>query len=252
MLYRKLPRLVVTLLYRDGAFYNSREFKKYDYLGDPLNIIQLLNSKNCMEATILNLDKGPINYAEFKTLASEAFMPMSYGGSIQNITDASNIISLGYEKIVLKDTDKGLTLANEIANKFGSQAVSICINYNRPKKKLERINILKRVNRYEGLQAISDRLNRIKKYSFGEILLQNMSADGMQIGYDVNILPILKKVSVPILLSGGSRGLRDVKQINEIAPWLNFAGTTSYAYSNGGILVNYPSQESLFELRNSY
>lgn len=252
MLYRKLPRLVVTLLYKNGAFYNSREFKRYDYLGDPLNIIQLLNSKNCMEATILNLDEGPIDFAEFKTLASEAFMPMSYGGSIQNIRDASRIISLGYEKIVFKDSDRGLTLANEVANKFGAQAVSICINYNRPQKMIDKINILRRISGNDNAQEIKDRLNRVEKYSFGEILLQNMSADGMQMGYDVSLIPFLKNIRVPILLSGGSRGLSDVLKINRIAPWMNFAGTTSYTYSNGGILVNYPTQESLLELKNSY
>lgn len=250
MLYYKLPRLVVTLLYKDGAFYNSKQFKQYDYLGDPLNIIQLFNAKNCMEASILNLDAGPIDFEEFQTIASEAFMPMSYGGGVENIDDASKMISFGFEKIVLKDTQRGLTLAKEISKKFGSQAVSICVNYNALENNKRVLSKFFRSKRKE--DSLSARLKRIENLPCGEILLQNIAADGTGIGYDADILPSLHGIRTPILLSGGCRGLTDVISLNKKAPWLNFAGSTCYSYRNGGILINYPSQESLEILKNNY
>ena len=243
MYYRKLPRLVVSLIYQNGAFYNSRGFKNYEYLGDPLNIIQLLNSKNCMEAAILNLD-DTIDFREFSVLASEAFMPMSYGGAINSLEDATKLISMGFEKVILKDTEKGLDLAREVVAKFGSQAVCICVNIN-DKRKLKS-DFIKRVF-MKGVEEI-DLVTRIKlllEVEPGDLLIQDIMRDGCECGLNDGILPDLANLKIPVLLSGGLRGFQEILSMNEKYPWLNFAGSTSYTFKNGGILVNYPIAEQL-------
>lgn len=246
MSYRTLPRLVVTLLYKEGAFYNSKGFKKYDYLGDPVNIIRLLNDKNCMEATILNLDETKIDYEDLEVIASEAFMPLSYGGLIKSEEEVKRIISLGYEKIVFKDHEKGLELAKKTEAIFGSQSVSICLNYNDFKQ--TRINLFS-IFKSKFEKTIEERIKIITRYKPGEILLQNIQKDGCSCGLDLSILSSLKNVNIPILLSGGCTGYDEIESILESYPWLNFAGTTSYTYRNGGILVNYPSINQIKRLQ---
>ena len=84
-----LPRVIAVLILNDGIFYNSRNFKTYDYLGDPINIIRLLNAKECMEACVLNIGDSKINYELLNDISDEALMPLSYGG---NISDFNQMI----------------------------------------------------------------------------------------------------------------------------------------------------------------
>ena len=44
----------------------------------------------------------------------------------------------------------------------------------------------------------------------GEIILQNINADGTLSGYDFEYFNELKKsISIPLIIAGGSRGLED-------------------------------------------
>ena len=97
----KINRLIAVVLLNDDEFYHSKKFKKYTYLGEPINIVRLFNQKKCSELVILNID-DKININLLEEIASEAFMPLSYGGNIRNYNEAKMIFSLGFEKIVFK------------------------------------------------------------------------------------------------------------------------------------------------------
>lgn len=241
----------MTLLLRDEAFYNSYGFRSFKYLGDSLNTIRLLNDKNCMEAAILNLDDH-LDYSLLGNIANEAFMPLTYGGALSNLRDVAKVISHGYEKIVLKDTPLGLKLAREVSETFGAQAVSICINYGSTKKNgLKKfLPFRTRPQKFLGkTKMLEARLEAALNTNPGELFLQNIDRDGRECGFDLDILDSLKSVTTPVVLSGGSRGLDDIKIVNKINKGIDFAGTTAYCFHNGGMLINYPKMREIYSLK---
>ena len=64
-------------------------------------------------------------------LASECFMPLSYGGAIKSVADATPIFAAGVEKVVLGRASNDPVAVRALADSFGSQAVAACIDCRR-------------------------------------------------------------------------------------------------------------------------
>ena len=88
MLMRLPPRIIPTLLLKNRSFVKGLKFKNHKYVGDPLNIIKLFNDLQASEILIMGIDARENNGPDFDYLnrvSSQAFMPMSYGGNINNV-----------------------------------------------------------------------------------------------------------------------------------------------------------------------
>ena len=101
---RKTRVIPVLLLYNNG-FYKTRQFKDLSYVGDPLNTIKLFNEKEVDELCILDIgvskNNSTLNYNLLKQISAECFVPLSYGGGIKSVSDAKNVLQLGFEKIIV-------------------------------------------------------------------------------------------------------------------------------------------------------
>ena len=89
-------RLIPVLLLRGKSFVKTVNFKKFSYIGDPCNTVRIFNELEVDEISILDimatrLNQEP-NYDLISDIASEAFMPLSYGGGIKTINHAKKNI----------------------------------------------------------------------------------------------------------------------------------------------------------------
>ena len=70
-------------------------------MGDPLNIVKIFNDKEADEITIFDISSSnsedKINYKLIEKIASNARMPLCYGGGITNIEQVERLFSLGIE-----------------------------------------------------------------------------------------------------------------------------------------------------------
>ena len=101
-------RIIPVLLLRDGQLVKTINFKKNNYIGDPINAIKIFNEKEVDELAILDIDctskQNEINFKLIENIASECFMPISYGSGISNKEQANKIIYHGVEKIIVNTT----------------------------------------------------------------------------------------------------------------------------------------------------
>ena len=102
------PRIIPVLLINEGQLVKSKRFKNENYIGDPLNAVKVFNEKNADELVILDISatknkRGP-DFQLIENLANECFMPLTYGGGITNIEEASKIFSIGVEKISINNS----------------------------------------------------------------------------------------------------------------------------------------------------
>lgn len=72
--------------------------------------------------------RGP-DFALLEDLASEAFMPLSYGGGVTTVEQAARLFHIGFEKVILNTAlvDRP-ELVRELADRFGSQSVVASID----------------------------------------------------------------------------------------------------------------------------
>jgi cyclase len=86
----------------------SIRFKDHKYVGDPINAVKIFNEKEVDEIVILDISatgegRGP-DIARIREIASEAFMPLAYGGGITKLEEIRELISAGIEKVVMNTT----------------------------------------------------------------------------------------------------------------------------------------------------
>src|SRR5450755_577523 len=101
----KRVRVIPALLIRNGGLVKSVKFKDYKYVGDPMNAVKIFNEKEVDEIVILDIsataEKRPPNIAGIRDIASEAFMPLGYGGGITCLSEMKELVSAGVEKLIL-------------------------------------------------------------------------------------------------------------------------------------------------------
>ena len=203
-------RMIFTLLWSDGNFMLSRNFKLQkvggiDWLFSFFELSSLLNGID--ELIILNVSRDDKNLELFQNsievLVSKLFIPITLGGGISNIDDADFYFNCGADKISVNSlffSDQ--TLIVPIIEKYGKQSVVCSIDYKL--NDCERIVYIKNGSISTELSLTNYLLN-IDSNLFGEILLNSMNKDGTGMGLDIELIPEIQNlVNCPIILSGGA------------------------------------------------
>jgi imidazole glycerol-phosphate synthase subunit HisF len=203
-------RIIFTLLYDQGTFVLSRNFRlqkvgdlcwlkeNYDFSRVAFSIDELI---------ILDVSRGVRDEEKFcehvRSLSEESFIPIAAGGGIQNVEQAQKLLYSGAEKIVVNSL-----LANnkdtitEIAYKFGQQCLVASVDA----KKTEggfRCFIDNGSNMLN--VSLSEYLEDIMKLPIGELYLNSIDRDGTGQGYDYDLLNFLPtQMHIPIILAGGA------------------------------------------------
>ena len=240
-------RLIPILQLSNGSLVKTKKFDKRVYIGDPVNTAKIFNELMVDELIVIDIDSTfmgtPINMECVKLLAEQCFMPVTYGGGISDMAAADQIFELGIEKISLNDVLlTNPAMVEELVKKYGSQAIVGSIDV--------RQNIFRGydVYRRKGKQKIKKDFIEFLKYvealGVGEILLSNISREGMWTGIDQKLTKLAaSSVDVPVISAGGYAGLSEFEKINSIALCSGIGVGSAFVFQKKdfGVLVNYPN-----------
>src|SRR6478735_6776478 len=129
----KRVRVIPVLLIQKGGLVKSVKFRQHKYVGDPINAVKIFNDKEVDEMVILDIsasaEKRAPNLQQIREIASEAFMPLAYGGGITKVEEIKDLITGGVEKVVLNSCAfLQPNLITEAAKWVGSQSVVVSID----------------------------------------------------------------------------------------------------------------------------
>jgi imidazole glycerol-phosphate synthase subunit HisF len=237
----------VISIIRDDAVV-TRCFKNPRYLGDPINATRIFNEKLVDELIIIDIratrNKSRINFTLLEQIATEAFMPLAYGGGIQTIEDGVKIIGIGFEKIIINSAFfTNPNLITGLVKSLGSQSVVVSLDY---KEQFGNPSLIFPKN-YKLKLSIFQAIKKCEDLGVGEVILHSVSRDGTRKGYDIKIIEkISNSTYIPIVASGGAKDITDIINL--------FDRTEASACSAGhmffhlgkenGVLINYPTEYS--------
>lgn len=243
-------RVIPCLLLKGSGLVKTVRFADPKYVGDPINAVKLFNDLEVDELVILDITatrecREPA-YERIAEIASEAFMPIAYGGGIRTVGHAERLFKQGVEKVVaMTAAAERPKLLGEIASAFGSQSVVAGIDVKRNWMGRPRA-CLASGTRDAGLDPVAFALRAVE-HGAGEILLNVIDRDGTMKGYDLALVSeIAKAVGVPVVACGGAGSLADVGAV--IAAGASGAAAGSLFVFKGphrAVLINYPSQAEL-------
>lgn len=240
-------RLIPVILLKDGGLYKTRKFKNPVYIGDPINTVKIFNELKVDELIILDFmnskNNSIIDFDLLSEIATEAFMPLSYGGGIASIAQIRKLFSIGFEKVVINTAFlRDLSLIQEAVTTFGSQSITIGIDYT--------IDFFGRRKIYShssvdhNYDSVSEAIADADRLNVGEIFISCVSNDGEMKGIDKEfILSLHRKLNLPIIACGG---LKNIDEINDLflsgIEAVAGGGIFVFKGKQRGILVSYPEE----------
>jgi cyclase len=135
------------------------------------------------------------------------FMPLTVGGGIRTIDDATQLIQAGAEKVSLNTAAvKNPRLIAEVAGKFGRCATVLGLDGNRVMRDgVEHWEVFVNGGRTKTGIGVMDWVKHAESLGAGEIVLNVMNADGTKEGYDIEMTAAVSDaVRIPVVASGGA------------------------------------------------
>ena len=244
-------RVIPCLLLKDDSLVKTVNFKKPAYIGDPVNTARIFNELEVDELVLLDISATNNNRKpDFKILAelaNECFMPLAYGGGINDFEDAKKIFQIGIEKVVINSIAFSKpAFITELAEHFGNQAIVASIDVKK--------NMLGKYQVYSNSGTKKQKVDpvawaqELEQLGAGEILLTAIHQEGTWMGFDINIIEkISNAVNIPVIANGGASSIEDigkaVKQGNASA--VSLGSMVVYQNKGMGVLVNFPDTKKL-------
>src|SRR5689334_6261271 len=98
-------RIIPCLLLERGRLVKTEAFRKPKYIGDPINAVKIFNEKEVDELFLFDIaasrEGRKPDFKLIEQIATEAFMPLCYGGGVRDADDARTLLQLGVEKIAV-------------------------------------------------------------------------------------------------------------------------------------------------------
>ncbi len=241
------PRVIPVLLLQGKGLVKTTRFKNPTYLGDPINVVKILNDKEVDELVFLDIQASvkntPLQFDLLSRISAECFMPFGYGGGIRKIEDIRTILRLGVEKVVINSyAAESPDFIQKAADLFGSQAIVVSIDVKKDIVGRYRVhtlggrkNIGKPPEEYAG---------EMESVGAGEIILNSIDCDGTMQGYDLNLIKsVSEKVSIPVVACGGAGGMDDLVAAVHAGGASAAAAGSMFVFQgrHRAVLISYPS-----------
>ena len=244
------PRIIPVLLYDDRDLFKTINFKDRTYLGDPVNAVKIFNRKGIDELSVLDIGATKNNrepdFELLKDIASEAFMHLSCGGGITTVEQVHDLLSIGYEKVVINsELVRNPELVKKSAELFGSQSIVASID-------AKKVDGVYKCVIADGTDIINrspiELAEEAEKLGAGEIILNSVDNDGMMQGYDLDLVRnVVDTVKIPVIALGGAGGIDDLKKVIVEGHAHAAAGGSMFVYYGRlkAVLITFPDESEL-------
>lgn len=199
-------RIVFTLIYDDGFFCQSRNFR-LQRVGD---IKWLENNYKFQkiafsidELIVINATRGEKNLSKFTKildrLVDNVYIPISAGGGISSLEDAKLLFNHGADKLIINTAlFKNTNLISNIVKYYGKQSIIASIDY-------KDNEVFISDGRKKAGPYLEQYVKHIELLGVGEIYLNSIEKDGTGFGYDLNTIELIAdKINTPLIVAGGA------------------------------------------------
>lgn len=244
-------RVMPCLLLKDGGLVKTIKFKDPSYVGDPINAIRIYNEKEVDELIFLDIaatteGREPA-YQTLSGIASECFMPVTYGGGIRALEQIRHVLSLGIEKVAINSAlVEDPAFVQAATARFGSSTIVGSIDAKRKRQGGYEV-FIRGARKGTGVDPVLAAI-RAEQLGVGEILLTAIDRDGTQEGYDLDLIrSVTRAVGVPVVASGGAGRIEDFRSaVKEAGASACAAGSmVVYFGRNRAVLINFPERQLL-------
>ena len=206
-----LKRIIPCLDCDAGRVVKGVKFQGIRDVGDPVEVARRYEADGADELVFYDItasaDGRGIMADVVRGVCDSVFMPVTVGGGIRTLADATRLIQAGAEKVSLNSAAVARPeLIREVADRFGSCATVLGLDANRVETiDGEQWRVFVNGGRSDTGRDVIAWAREAVELGAGEIVLNVMNADGTTVGYDLEMTrAVSEAVRVPVVASGGA------------------------------------------------
>ena len=214
-------RIIPCLDVRNGRVVKGVNFEGIRDVQDPVEMAAFYNESGADELVFYDItasyEARPLFDDVLQHVADHIFIPLTVGGGINTLDDFDRVLKDGADKVsVNSGAIKNPNLVYDAARRYGSQCVVLSMDVKRVNGKY---HLFAKGGREDtGIDALEWAV-RCQDNGAGEIVLNSIDTDGVKNGFDLEMLSDLaKRVTVPIIASGGAGKMEDFAELFEKIP----------------------------------
>ncbi len=206
-------RLIACLDVRDGKLAKSVRFVDTKDIGDPVEKAREYYADGLDELVFYDItassDKRNIMLDVVEKVAEQVFIPLSVGGGVRSVADATDLRLAGAEKINVNSAAvQRPELISECAEAIGDQNIVLSMDIRRVERCDEFPSgyeiVINGGRTPMGIDAL-DWARKGEKLGAGELVINSIDADGTREGYELKLTAMLAEaVRIPVIASGGA------------------------------------------------
>jgi len=205
-------RIIACLDVRDGKLAKSVKFVDTKDIGDPVEKAREYYEDGLDELVFYDItassDKRRIMLGVVEKVAEQVFIPLSVGGGVRSVADATDLRLAGAEKINVNTAAvERPALIAECADAIGNQNIVLSMD----------VRVAPEGNCPSGYEIVTHggrtRTGRDalawalegERLGAGELVVNSIDADGTREGYELKLTRMLAEaVRIPVIASGGA------------------------------------------------
>ncbi|MBD3426536.1 MAG: imidazole glycerol phosphate synthase subunit HisF [Candidatus Omnitrophica bacterium] len=254
----KKKRLIPVLLLKNGFLVQSKSFKRYQNLGNPVTSVKRLSEWAADELIYIDIsredvydmrrdDLGHYNRDNILDIiddvSRDCHMPVTIGGRIRSLRDMAFRLSKGADKVSINTKaleDPGFI--EEAAKEFGSQCVIVSMD-------AKSVDGAHRIMSDGGRQMTgyspAEWATIAEEKGAGEILINSIDRDGRKNGYDIDLVSqVVDAVDIPVIALGGVGEWEHFSEVLEKTDVDAVAAANIFHYSDQSV---YLAKKYLYE-----
>ena len=203
-------RLIFTLLYENGHFMLSRNFRlqrvgDFEWLRAVYDFSRI--SYSIDELIVLDVSRGDRRLDDFchalSKLSERCFVPIAAGGGVRSVDAARQLLRSGADKVVVNTAlYLGCKFLDHLASEFGQQCVVASMDLKHgPDGEFHAWSDCGRVCQPG---SAANWVGLVSNAPIGDLYINSVDRDGTGTGYDLRLLDLLPNdMPRPVILAGG-------------------------------------------------
>tara|TARA_B100000767_G_C19695805_1_gene506101 strand:- start:396 stop:1130 length:735 start_codon:yes stop_codon:yes gene_type:complete len=188
-------------------------------VGDPIELATNYYNSGVDEIILIDAVASLYNrnnlFNIVEKISESIFAPLTLGGGIRSIRDIENALNSGADKVAINShATENPNFINEAVKIFGSSTITVYIEAKKTTEK--KWEAYKYCGREKTHLDLVEWIKIVQDLGCGELLITSVDYEGMQKGFDLEMMnTIYNHINVPLIFSGGCGKMEDITNMNK-------------------------------------